>query len=106
MSILHRSDIDNNDSTCAIETHSDAQRIKTPCHDQPTNEATDPEALMGIEITDARDLSASQKQDDPYLVCFDGAYDAEKYDKHVPQDNTGIQANCGFVVLAQKIGQP
>ena len=44
----------------------------------PANGALDPEALTSIELTAAPDLSTPQKRDDPYLVCFDEAYDAGK----------------------------
>lgn len=40
--------------------------------------ALDPEALKSIELTAAPGRDAQQKLDDPYLVCFDQAYDAEK----------------------------
>jgi hypothetical protein len=46
----------------------------------PSPGVLDPEALTGIEMTVGRDPIAQQKLDDPYLVCFDEAYDAEKYD--------------------------
>jgi len=38
----------------------------------------DPEAVTSIELTAASDPTTQQKRDDPYLVCFDEAYDAEK----------------------------
>lgn len=107
MSILRRSDIDNNDYIRTVDAHSNAQRIETPltaCR-QPTNEALDPEALMGIEMTPARELNASRKQDDPYLICFDGVYDIDKYAKYLPKDSCSVQADGEFVVIAQKTGQ-
>lgn len=39
-------------------------------------ESPDPEAVRDIELT-AADGSRT-KQDDPFLVCFDPIYDAEK----------------------------
>jgi hypothetical protein len=55
--------------------------IDAPRQTHPVTKAIDPEALPGIEMAVARDLRASQKRDDPYLVCFDEPYDAEKYGK-------------------------
>jgi hypothetical protein len=56
--------------------------IDVPRQTHPVTKAIDPEALPGIEMAAARDLRVSQKLDDPYLVCFDEPYDAEKYAKH------------------------
>jgi hypothetical protein len=56
--------------------------IAAPHHDHSVTKTIDPEALPGIEMTTARDPVAAQKLDDPYLVCFDEPYDAEKYAKH------------------------
>jgi len=43
-----------------------------------TTAMPDPEAVTSIELTAASDPTTQQKRDDPYLVCFDEAYDAEK----------------------------
>jgi hypothetical protein len=53
--------------------------INAPRHDHSATEVIDPESLPGIEMNAARDLIAGQKLVDPYLVCFDEPYDAEKY---------------------------
>lgn len=42
----------------------------------PLNGSIDPEALQGIELTAARE--SRTKHDDPYLICFDATFDAEK----------------------------
>lgn len=44
----------------------------------PASGALDPEALTSIELTAAPDAITQQKRYDPYLVCFDEDYDAEK----------------------------
>jgi hypothetical protein len=56
--------------------------IDAPHHDHSVTKTMDPEALPGIELTAARDSIAGQKLYDPYLVCFDEPYDAEKYAQH------------------------
>lgn len=40
------------------------------------NGSIDPEALPSIEMTAAHE--SRTKRDDPYLICFDATYDAEK----------------------------
>jgi hypothetical protein len=57
-------------------------KIDAPRQDKPLTGTLDSEALAGIELTAARDSIPVQKLDDPYLVCFDEPYDAEKYGKH------------------------
>ena len=65
-----------NDGTAdAIQTTSNAQQSET----MPRTGASDSEAQTGIEMTAGGNPSAQQKRDDPYLVCFDEVYDAEKY---------------------------
>ena len=66
----------NNGTADAIQTTSNAQQSET----MPRTGASDSEAQTGIEMTAGRNPSAQQKRDDPYLVCFDEVYDAEKYD--------------------------
>jgi hypothetical protein len=56
--------------------------IDAPHHDRSVIGAVGPEALPDIEMAAARDSIAGQKLVDPYLVCFDEPYDAEKYVKH------------------------
>ena len=58
----------------AIESLPHALRTKT----MPATGAQDPEALTGVEMTTINDANTQQKRDDPYLVCFDESYDAEK----------------------------
>lgn len=43
-----------------------------------TTAMPDLEAVTSIELTAASDPTTQQKRDDPYLVCFDVVYDAEK----------------------------
>jgi hypothetical protein len=58
----------------AIETARHALPSKT----LDTTTMQDPEALTSIELSAANDPNTQQKRDDPYLVCFDEAHDAEK----------------------------
>ena len=58
----------------AIDSVPDARQPKT----MPLNDTLDPEALTSIELTTAPGPDTQQKRDDPYLVCFDEAFDAEK----------------------------
>jgi len=58
----------------AIDSVSNARQPKPI----PLSGALDPEALTSIELTAAPGPGAQQKLDDPYLVCFDETYDAEK----------------------------
>jgi hypothetical protein len=37
----------------------------------------DPEAIVGIELA-ANQTKANEGRDDPYLVCFEEPFDAEK----------------------------
>lgn len=58
---------------------SDAQTSEPGCGNNAITTMQDPKAFQSMELPAARGSSANQKQDDPYLACFNSEYDAEKY---------------------------
>ena len=78
MSPSQHFNVRNDGETDAIESVPDAYRPRDILNKQLTAGAPDREALADIEMSAASELAVGQKRDDPYLVCFDPVYDAEK----------------------------